>query len=733
MSAAPRILAALAAAAVAAACARAAHADAASDAFKQIVGDGYVTREIVLSDLGFKQPIVMTGFDARQEIYVPVPADLPLSDATLQLEGQYLRTDGGRTTVLLSIDGYPVAGRSPTDERGTLKIGIGVDGSPRPSGFMRLGIGWSSYHSRFACDERTIGNSYVVDQDHTKFTYRYDGLAVRELATAWSALPPTPVVLVAGKRLADQSYDAAWRIGLALRQAGKNPIVQALPAVGDLVDLKGLALPAGLASLPPFQTISTGSSYTLRSAAEVGALMLLRSAALQPDIVIADSALLAQLNGIVSSLSDQARTWSPAAQAAFSEWRNRSFRIPNAIENDGVQLIWLAGRPVIAVAPQAAAKAAVLFDNMWRQMPLSQGVLLRAANRPDSQSSVLSLARLGGVPGSFEVLERGDWTAAFDIGVFGGSNRLPKELVMDVAVAPSPSTTPPVVSVFLNDYLLAARRIDAPDGRRQRLIAKIPRYSLEARNQLRVSVQRQPVRDGCREEPKPFPAAVLPSSHVVLDQVSAGNDFVALLPQLAEKAQVIVPSSYLENAPATLDRLIPIAYATGILPERASFTVSNATPVTPVAPFLALDAPIQDLKPPVSVEGSRLTVAGNGRTLLDVSGLDRIGVLEIANAGGQQGIAYLTIGHQPPSFSTPFRLSRGDVVIVGNSGKLAEIDTRDPAHGNPASEPDDAMPWYVLSRERWLWLAGGAALLVALALLGRWLRARARRRLSASD
>ena len=86
-----------------------------------------------------------------------------------------------------------------------------------------------------------------------------------------------------------------------------------------------------------------------------------------------------------------------------------------------------------AVAPQAAAKAAVLFDHLWRQTPLSQSILIRAANRPDSETTVVSLARLGGAPGSFEVLERGDWTAAFDIGVFGATNRLPKELVIDVA------------------------------------------------------------------------------------------------------------------------------------------------------------------------------------------------------------------------------------------------------------------------------------------------------------
>src|SRR5262249_3191519 len=81
-----------------------ARADAVSDALKQIAGDSMISREVVLGDLGFSQPMVMAGFDSRQEVYLPVPAGIPLSDAYLQLDGRYLRTDGGRTTVLLSLD-----------------------------------------------------------------------------------------------------------------------------------------------------------------------------------------------------------------------------------------------------------------------------------------------------------------------------------------------------------------------------------------------------------------------------------------------------------------------------------------------------------------------------------------------------------------------------------------------------------------------------------------------------
>ena len=234
-------------------------ADAISDALNKITGDSYLSREVLLSDLGFTQPMVMNGSDAAREIYLPVPAGIPLTDAFLQLDGKYLRADGGRTTVLLSLDGHPVAARSPTDERGVLRIGVGVDGAPRSSGFVRMDVGWSSYHARQTCDEKTIGNSYEID-DQSRLTFRYDGAAVRDLSTAWTALPASPVLLVASRKLSeDLRRRLAHRPGAA--SAGKRPVVQSLPAVGETVDLRGVTVPAALASLPTFAGLGSGGSY----------------------------------------------------------------------------------------------------------------------------------------------------------------------------------------------------------------------------------------------------------------------------------------------------------------------------------------------------------------------------------------------------------------------------------------------------------------------------------------
>jgi hypothetical protein len=125
-----------------------------------------------------------------------------------------------------------------------------------------------------------------------------------------------------------------------------------------------------------------------------------------------------------------------------------------------------------------------------------------------------------------------------------------------------------------------------------------------------------------------------------------------------------------------------------------------------------------------------MKLAGSDRTLLDVSGLDRLGVIEVAAATGQVGISYRTIGRDAPDFKAPFRLSRGDIVMIGPTGPLVEVNSRDPSRSKPANEPEEETPWYVLSREQIIWLVGAAALLTFVYVLGRVLRSRARRRLN---
>ena len=116
-------------------------------------------REIRLADLGFELPESLAASDARKDLFFPVPIGLPLADATLHFDADYLRGDGGRTTLLLSLDAYPISARAFTADQGEASLRVGVDGQPRNNGFVKLSVAWASIVADSLCENnRTIGN-----------------------------------------------------------------------------------------------------------------------------------------------------------------------------------------------------------------------------------------------------------------------------------------------------------------------------------------------------------------------------------------------------------------------------------------------------------------------------------------------------------------------------------------------------------------------------------------------
>jgi hypothetical protein len=648
-------------------------------ALAALVNDRQVTRTVTLRELGFDRPDVLASMDARREIYLPVPAGIPIDDAALDFDARYLRAVPGRSTLLMSFDGFPVSARAFTNEAGDASLSIGVDGEPRPSGFLQLGLAWSSQVSVDACeDERQIANALAIGPD-TRFTYAFDGAAVRDLATAWTALPGRPVVLVAGRTLDERSYDAAWRIGVALARAGKPPRFAALPAKGDTVDLSGVTVPAALRAIPAYAALVSGGQgsggHVLGSDAEAGALLTLAGDPLRADLAIADQALTAAVGVALDALAAEVAATAPAASQTLAAWRaGPANSLTAAAAADAVRVANLGGLPVIAVAPEAGAEAAGLFAQLWHRIVLTKSVVARVAEPALPDADVLSLSDLGGTPGSIEVLARGDWTATFGLGTIARAGRVPEHLAIDVAASPGATTTAPVATVYLNDVLLGARMLTA-DGRPERISARIPSYALAATNVLRVTFQRQPGGEHCRETPQAYPAAVLPTSHVRLGAVSAADDFVGMIARYAGGADVIVPAAALADATASLPTLVAVAEAVGIVADKADLVVTAGTAAaTPSRPFLALGADVAGMTGKARAEAGRLILDNKaGSPIVDISGLDDIGVVDIVRAGEQHGVAYATVGQRPPVFEKPIRLGRGEVAVVGASGVLAEV------------------------------------------------------------
>ena len=653
-----------------------------AEVFQRLNADNWVSREVTLAELGFTGPLVLGAPDTRREIYLPVPANVPLSSGEIKLNASYMRADGGRTSLLVSLDSYPVSSRPFAQEKGDASLVVGVDGAPRPSGFVRLGLVWgTAVGADLICaDARTPGNVLRVEAD-SRFNYRYDASAIRDLTTAWGALPAMPVILISSKNLGSDAYDSAWRMGSALERVGKRSKIVALPLVGDVVDLEGITIPPGLRGVPAFAALSQGGKYKLKDASELGALLSLgANGPFRADIIIADKALTAAMGSAFEALRTQLQASAPDAVSAYGEWRARaldlSSRAPAAKE---VRLATVFGRPVIVVAPDAGAKAAGLFGAYWNKVAVSPLMVVQAADEPVGDTSAVSLKYLGGKPGSFDVLAHADWNTTFDIGAVAADGRLPATLVLDVAAAPSAARTPPVVAIFMNDILLGAKQLEA-NGNRERITAPVPAYSLAARNLLRVSFTRQLASDRCRETPEAYPVSVLPSSHMLLEKVTPSDDFTGMVSRYAAGAHVMVPASYLADSANSLPRGVRLAATTGVSPANARFTAVNgdAAP-SPGGSFLALDLPFKDTKSRVKLDAGHVVMAsGDNKVFLDVTGLNKVGIAEVVKFGGDTGVWYRNAGQQPPSMDKAMLLGQGDVAIIGSNGLIGEINTNDP-------------------------------------------------------
>ncbi|MNK16326.1 Bacterial cellulose synthase subunit [compost metagenome] len=667
-------------------------ASPAGDALRRLQSDGWVSRSTTLEDLGIAEPVVLSNSDARQEFYLPVPRGVPIADATLNFDARYNKGEPGTTSMVLWLDGVPQAAQRIADGEGSAARSLNVERRGRENGFLRLGVDWQSEIALRRCESNRATANALTISPQTRLSYRYDASAIGNLDDAWGALPGKPVLMVASRKLDQQAFDSAWRMGVALERSGKRVAVRAFPAVGDEVDTRGLRAPAGLEQVAAFAAVAGAERHKLANAAEIGALLVLGAPAVTGDVIIADAGLRARYNEALDALQAQLTADADAADA-FKRWRQARMLLADVdLQSKEIRLLPVGRQAAIAVAPDAGAQGAGAFDTAWRRILSTRQVQVQVATPPQTlQDGGLRLTSLGGSAASFDVVARGDWNTSFPLAAVSTDGRMPDELVMDLAAAPGASSTRPVASVFWNGILLAAKQLDA-NGKPERLTARVPGYALGVTNAVRVTFQRQPVSVDCNEIAQGYPVNVLPTSYLMPGKAQPDGTFVGLLPLLAGAPQVLIPDSYLADAPDNIKRVIGIASASGVSATRAELTVAPAgQTVKPGRPFLAMEVAVDGAKPAVQVtDRKRLRVSGKDADWLDITGLEHLSTAEVVSAGGQDGVLWHTLGQQPGMTDAPFVLNRGNVAIIGAAGPLAWIDSGNPDASHPPGAGESA-------------------------------------------
>jgi hypothetical protein len=558
-----------------------------------------------------------------------------------------------------------------------------VPGIAQPSGFVRFGVTWNTVIPLSALDSicsdmRSLANLLRIEPT-SRLVYRFDAGQIRDLSTAWTALAQRPLIMVSANQLAPDAFETAWRTGLALERAGKQPSIVALPAAGQEVDTGKLLVPDALLKISAFAALSQGGKRILKNPAEAAALFVLHQISDTPaDVLVADQAFVTRLSLGMDALTQQVRDEAPDALASFMTWRSRRMdALLKAPEAGQIVLTQAPGGAAIVLAPGAGIRLAEIFDSSWRGVAASTALSVKTASPAPTDANMVSLAALGAAPGSFDVIGYGEWVAKFDIGAGALRGRRPTELVMDLSAAPSSGGTVPVASVFLNEILIASS-VMAANGQRERLTAALPSYSLGARNVIRVSFVRQLLSDRCRENPGAFPAAVLASSHVVLGGENADDDFRGMSARLSQGGEVHVPKSHLNDARVSLGRLIRLSAATDVSTTRSKLVVvDDGARAAPKAPFLAIDVNLPEGKRKLAVSKGQLVLTNEANhKLLDVAGLTGIAAASVERVGSHPGIFYQTVAGDMRTFDKAFQLMNGDFALIGAGGLIGEYDHR---------------------------------------------------------
>jgi hypothetical protein len=657
-----------------------AHASPASEALQALLAQDQVSRSVSLKDLGITNPVVLDQADNRQAFFLPVPRGVAISDAQIELKGQFIKGEVQAATLRLAVDGQPRVAERVIRGEGDLGRTLAVDSGKHASGFVNFSLDWSSPVSDdFCAPPRATANVLTLSPE-TRLTYRYAMSSLASLAEAWSSLPAQPVILVAAGALERDSFDSAWRLGVALERNARRAQVRALPQVGDNLSLAGVEVPVALAKIPAFAALAGQGRHTLANPAELGALLLLDTEATRADLAIADAALASQLTAALDALAQQLQD-DPDALAALAQWRKqRASLAGGALPAQQLQLHSLGRQALIAVAADAGAKAAGVLDAHWRNVLVSRQAQVQAVGEAlRNEHGHLRLSSLGGNFGTFDVVSRGEWTATFPLSAVSVNGRMPGELNFDLAAAPGASSTAPVASVIWNNVLLNAAQLTA-DGTPERLKARIPGYALGVTNTVQVRFQRQPSSPNCAEVPQAYPVNVLPSSYLTMADAEPDGTFIGLLPLLAGKPQVIVDQAALQAPVSHLGKLIRLASAAALSPVNAELVLAaGQAEIKPSRPFLAVDVQLPGAKPVLGVaELQRLQAQGNQQLALDLQGPQGLGTLSVVGSAGQQGILWNSLGNPDMVPQVPFLLTQGNAVVVGEQGPLTWIDTTDP-------------------------------------------------------
>ena len=618
-----------------------------------------VVATVTLADIGYADGVRFANMGGRREIFIPVPQSdaITIKQLTLVLD-DVTAHEARRSLEVLANDRS--AASIALDGKGMARvIQVPLNGAKPRDGFVKLSFVYNGAATQNRCiDVRFVGDSVTV-RPESGLDLEFDPAQLNDVATIAALMPRKVTILLPNRRLSTSDFAAAIAVSRSLANTGRRAQFH-----------------AGY-ERPPETVDAEGRRLWTRGLVVIG-------------------------------------TPEEVTGAVPPPFANRAGDDPNA---GVINAIRVGGYPALLISEGTGVRASRLL-----------GATLMGATRGLNSATVAALAapkvtgdritfdRLGLAPAPVEVFGRAV------IGVSVDTRRLPADtriarLLLDIMVAPDGTGEKAVVSVFVNDRLLASAvaENDAPTH----LDIALPEGFIETAANIRAVVLRRSAQGDCRFEPQGYPAQILGSSAVILTSSSPARDFGDLTARWSNGIDVVAPAAAAERPDRYLGLMSDIV--ANLSPELAPINVhfaDNETAATPTAPFLVVGAqPPSGSDPHVRFDRGRVVVNDrSGRTLLDIGGFASGAVAQLVSSGGKPGLWVKSLasdGGLPAPAS--LHIGRGDVAFVDQNGlALAMSTARDTLL--QVAYPDQTT-WATVAIRFRSWIIGALWLLATIAFL----------------
>lgn len=687
------------------------------------------TRMVTLKDLGLTEPVSLTDRnDTReQHFFFAVPKDAGLKDVSIELRAVYLQAFTDDAALSFLVNGVPVSKLSLTGNEDEFSHAVKADdiaASPirgaRPAKEIVLSIplenvdykkGFLDFsvvlNSRIKKDFQGAGsgNALSIDSKQTKLIYTFDAASVRDIRAMLGTLPAHPVILLPEHVLSQAQYETALRTALALSRKGLQPEFVTIPKVGDTVYTDGLTVPNELKTMPLFTDFSAASEKNtpvkITRPEQIGAWLVLRT--LSP-------------RGLAQIVFDSARTRQYLLEAISQiaglglekrvpAWRNVSqpdqWLAHDASHKANVRVTSLAGQPVLLLDEPDMAQGASLIDTMWQDVANSRDELLDKAlllNNDEQDKAHFYFPQSQSVKYVEKTIE---WTVPFKLCDLP-KGKWPEEFEINLLASPMGDSVQPVVSVFLNDNLLAANFLRT-DGLFDRISARIPMYSIASNNYLKVQVRRRCDNDKCPDNIQSYPVQMLPSSYLRLVSRSDFQQFFMLAPAFGHAGDVVLPVRYLENSDQSLPFVATILASLSAKSSGIRISFSDKTEFSPKRSFVAFEIPPSSATGLVRSANGKLTVRdAENRVVFNASGMGALATLQMVHADGQSGILVSPVSRQLPRLTEPLEISQGDFAILDAKGVTLTLNLNDPENEAQLDEQNRDIRFFVARHMGWV-------------------------------